>query len=562
MIALLTAAQMRALDAHTIEAVGLPGPVLMETAGRAVLHHLWAAYRDEALAGPVAVLCGKGNNGGDGFVVARCLHHLGCRVSAILLGSGEGVSGDAAVHLTAYRGSGGRLLEVSGRNRREAEARVSGAALAVDAILGTGLAAEVRGLPAEAISWLGAGACPVVSVDIPSGVCSDSGRILGAAVRADLTVTFGWPKRGHYLYPGAALRGRLEVAEIGIPPAALGRTSPGLWCLEEDDFGGGLVRAPDAHKGTLGHVVVLGGTAGKAGAPGLAAWGALRAGAGLATLAAPAAALHGARLPLEVMTEALGSAREGDGWDAGLWAQASLVLGRAGALVVGPGMGTAAGAGGFLSRLLAEEGAPVVLDADALNLLAGSPGLWAGRRRPMVLTPHPGEAGRLLGVSTADVQADRVGALHRLCSRYGCPVILKGAATLVGAPGEPAHLIPVGNPGMATAGTGDVLAGVVGAFLARGLEAAAACRLAAYAHGLAGDLAANEVGEEGLVASDLLAALPRALARLGSRREALRSDRSDLSDLSDRAGSSDRCGRPRRSARPPSHPTAHPEENP
>lgn len=527
MIALLTAAQMRALDAHTIGAVGVPGAVLMETAGRAVLRHLWDAYRAEASGGPVAVLCGKGNNGGDGFVVARCLHHLGCRVTAILLGSRDAVSGDAAVHLGAYRGSGGRLLEVSEANRRQAQARVSEAALVVDAVLGTGLAAEVRGLAADAISWMGAATCPVVSVDIPSGVCADSGRALGAAVRADLTVTFGWPKRGHYLYPGAALRGRLEVAEIGIPPAALGRVRPGLWCLEEHDFRGALVRAPDVHKGSLGHVVVLGGTPGKAGAPGLAAWGALRAGAGLATLAAPAGALQGARLPLEVMTEALGSPREGEGWDAALWAQASPLLGRASAVVVGPGMGTAPGAGGFLSRLLDAQGAPAVLDADALNLLAGSPGLWAGRRRPMVLTPHPGEAGRLLGISAADVQADRVGALERLCSRYGCPVILKGAGTLVGAPGEPAHLVPVGNPGMATAGAGDVLAGVVGAFLARGFEAAAACRLAVYVHGLAGDLAAGELGQEGLVASDLLAALPRALVRLDSRREVLRSNRSD-----------------------------------
>lgn len=518
MIALLTAAETRALDAHTIEAVGVPGPVLMEAAGRAVFHKLWAAYGREASGGPVVVLCGRGNNGGDGFVVARCLHNRGCRVTAVLLGSREAVGGDAAVHLAAYRGSGGHLLEVAGENRREAETSVSAASLAVDAILGTGLAAEVRGLPAEAISWLGAAPCPVVSVDIPSGVCSDTGRICGAAVRADLTVTFGWPKRGHYLYPGAALRGRLEVAEIGIPPAALGQLSPGLWCLEEDDFAGALVRPRDAHKGSLGHVVVCGGTAGKAGAPALAAWGALRAGAGLATIAAPAGALQGARLPLEVMTQALGSPREGDGWDAGLWAQASLVLGRASALVVGPGMGTAPGAGGFLARLLGEEGPPAVLDADALNLLAGAPGLWAGRRRAMVLTPHPGEAGRLLGVSSAHVQADRVGALDALCARYGCPVILKGAATLVGAPGEPAHLVPVGNPGMATAGTGDVLAGILGAFLARGLAPGGACCLAAYAHGLAGDLAAGEVGEEGLVASDLLAALPRTLARLDSRR--------------------------------------------
>ncbi len=513
MIALLTAAEMRALDAHTIGTVGVPGPVLMETAGRAVFQHLWDAYADQARAGPVAVVCGRGNNGGDGFVVARCLHNRGCDVTALLLGRRAAVAGDAAVHLAAYLGSGGRLLEVTEETRGEAAARVAGAALAVDAVLGTGLAEDVRGLPAEAIAWLDAATCPVVSVDLPSGVSSDTGRVCGAGVRADLTVTFAWPKRGHFLYPGAALAGRLEVAEIGIPPPALARVSPGLWCLEEGDFAGCLVRARDAHKGSLGHVLVLGGSRGKAGAPGLAAWGALRSGAGLATVAAPAAALDGGRLPLEVMTEPLGS---GGSWAEDLWPGAAEAARRATAVVAGPGMGTEEGAGAILARLLETEGAPAVLDADALNLVAREPSLWSGRRRAAVLTPHPGEAGRLLGVPAAAVQADRVAALEALCVRYGCPVILKGAGTLAGEPGSPAYLVPVGTPGMATAGTGDVLSGVLGALLARGLKAGLACRLAAYAHGLAGDLAAAEVGEDGLVASDLLAALPRALVRLDS----------------------------------------------
>lgn len=517
MIPLLTASEMRALDSHTIEVVGVPGVVLMETAGREVFRRLWSEFGREALLGPVAVVCGRGNNGGDGFVVARCLHNRGCRVTAVLLGRREAVSGDAAVHLGAYLGCGGALLEVTEANREEAATRVAGAALAVDAVLGTGLNGSVRGLPAEAICWLKAASGPVVSVDIPSGVCSDTGSVCGTAVRADLTVTFGWPKRGHYLYPGRGLRGHLETAEIGIPPGALGRISPGLACLEPSDFLGSLVRAPDAHKGSVGHVLVFGGSRGKAGAPGLSAWGALRSGAGLATVAAPLAALEGARLPLEVMTEPLGARTGGGGeeqWGPALWEGADEVLGRADAVVVGPGMGTAPGTGEFLARLLGQEGPPAVLDADALNLMAREPGVWAARRRSVVLTPHPGEAGRLLGVSAGAVQADRVAALGALCDRYGCPVVLKGAGTLVGSPGDPAHLVPVGNPGMATAGSGDVLSGVLGAFLARGLELGPACRLAAYAHGLAGDRASEALGEEGIIASDLLAALPRALLQL------------------------------------------------
>ncbi|MDW7709069.1 MAG: NAD(P)H-hydrate dehydratase [Deferrisomatales bacterium] len=522
MIPLLTAAEMRALDAHAVQEVGIPGVVLMETAGRAVFRELWSAFRPQALQGPVAVVCGRGNNGGDGFVVARCLCNLGCRVTVLLLGRREDVAGEAGGHLTAYLGSGGSLVEVTDGGREDAGALVRGAALAVDAVLGTGLSGEVSGLAADAVGWLNAARCPVVSVDIPSGVCSDTGRVWGAAVRADLTVTFAWPKRGHYLHPGAGLRARLVTAEIGIPPASLARVSPGLRCLEEPDFLGLLDRPRDAHKGSLGHVVVLGGSPGKSGAPGLAAWGALRAGAGLATVAAPAGCLEAGRLPLEVMTEPLGAGEKGGGgWEVDLWERAADALGRADALVVGPGMGTAPGAAGFLGRLLTTDGAPAVLDADALNLVAGEPGAWDERRRPVVLTPHPGEAARLLGVSSGEVQADRVGVLEALCARYGCPVILKGAGTLVGAPGEPVHLVPVGNPGMATAGTGDVLAGILGALLARGLETAVASGLAAYVHGLAGDLAAEAVGEEALVASDLLAALPRALNRLSGAGRAL-----------------------------------------
>jgi len=514
-IPLLTAAEMRELDAHTIATVGVPGAVLMETAGRGVFQYLWSAYAERAVSGPTVVVCGRGNNGGDGFVVARCLQNRGCRVEALLLGRGEAVRGDAAVHLAAYLGSGGALREVaSAGDEGAAAAFVRGASLVVDAVLGTGLTEDVRGLPARAIGWLEGAEGPVVSVDIPSGVSSDTGRVCGAAVRADLTVTFQWPKRGHFLYPGAALAGRLEVVDIGVPPPALGRVAPGLWCVEGGDFVGALVRAPDAHKGTFGHVLVLGGSPGKSGAPGLAAWGALRAGAGLATVAAPGRCLPGARLPLEVMTESLGDDAEAREWEESHWERAAGPVARATALVAGPGMGTGAGARAFLARLLAAEGAPAVLDADALNLVAAEPGLWAARRRESVLTPHPGEASRLLGTTTAAVQADRVGAARDLAERHGCPVVLKGAATLVAEPGAPVVLVPVGNPGMATAGTGDVLAGVLGAFLARGLDPGMAARIAAYVHGVAGDLAAEAGGEEGLMAGDVVAAIPEAVRRV------------------------------------------------
>ncbi len=505
MIPLLTAAEMGALDRYAIEVVGVPGVVLMETAGRGVLAHLWARYEGRARRGPVAVVCGRGNNGGDGLVVARGLADRGVAVQAYLLGTRGAVRGEAAVHLGAYVGGGGSLVEVD--DAFPLGDALSRAALVVDAVVGTGLAEDLRGLAARAVAALNGATAPVVSVDLPSGVCADSGRCRGEAVRAELTVTFGWPKRGHYLYPGAAHVGRVAVVEIGIPPRALGTVAPGLWGLEATDLLGQLGRPADGHKGTFGHVVVLGGSPGQAGAPGLAAWGALRSGAGLATVVGPLGPGGTARLPLEVMTEPL----PGDAWGPGVAALAR----RGTALVIGPGLGTGPGAREAVEALLGEAGAPAVLDADALNLLAADPAGWSRRRRAAVLTPHPGEAARLLGTNVGAVQADRVGAVRALAERFGCVAVLKGAGTLVAEPGSPVWLVPLGNPGMATAGTGDVLAGVVGALLGRGLSPLEGARLGAYAHARAGDLAAAARGQDGLTASDLLDHLPAALAELG-----------------------------------------------
>ncbi|MHB8764487.1 MAG: NAD(P)H-hydrate epimerase, partial [Deferrisomatales bacterium] len=227
MIPLLTAEEMRSLDRHTVEVVGVPGPVLMETAGRGGFTHLWAAYEHLARRGPVAVVCGRGNNGGDGFVVARCLANRGCPVRVLLLGRREAVAGDAAVHLGALLGCGVEVAEVD--DAFPLDETMAGASLVVDAVLGTGLEAPVRGLAARAIEAVNRAPAPVVSLDLPSGVSADTGQVLGVAVAADLTVTFAWPKRGHYLHPGASLRGRLEVVEIGIPTQALALAGPGLW---------------------------------------------------------------------------------------------------------------------------------------------------------------------------------------------------------------------------------------------------------------------------------------------------------------------------------------------
>ena len=507
------------MDAHTIDSVGVPGAVLMETAGRGVFECLWAEF-EAALRGTVAVVCGRGNNGGDGFVVARCLHNRGVPVTAYLLGSRDGVApgGDARLHLDAYCNSGGRLVEVE-ETDGGAAAEIAGAVLIVDAVLGTGLHRDVSGLAAAAIGWIEAAPAPVVSVDLPSGVCADTGRICGRAVVAERTVTFAFPKRGHYLYPGAGRCGGLRVVDIGVPGDILDHVPADLFLFGAGDRSPLPPLPADAHKGTCGHVAVLGGGPGKAGAPGLAAWAALRSGAGLATVAWPRGLRGENRLPLEVMSLPLPGAGEAeDQWDPGSWGAVVGLLGGADAVVIGPGMGTGPGAQEVLGCVLGSTGAPVVVDADALNQLAAAPHLAGSKGRGKVLTPHPGEAARLLGTDATTIQADRIGAVDELARRFDATVVLKGAGTLVASPGEATCLLAVGNPGMATAGSGDVLAGVIGALLARGLTLPEAARTGVLLHGEAGDRAADQQGEGGLVAGDLVAALPTVLRRFSRTR--------------------------------------------
>lgn len=529
MIPLLTAGEMRLLDDHAVGAVGIPGVALMETAGRAVFNRLMFHFSAKAESGPTAVVCGKGNNGGDGFVVARCLLNKGFQVSVLLLGNQSSVSGDALVHLRAFLGSGGATIEVDENNKAQAIKEIRRSVLIVDAILGTGLKNDVRGLAAEAIAWINAASSasgsPVFSVDIPSGASSDSGQVYGSAVKADVTVTFAYKKRGHRLHPAAGLAGRIEVADIGIPPNSLKLIHPGLFEVEEDDFAGLLKRPPNSHKGVFGHVCVFGGSEGMTGAPGLAAWAALRSGAGLATVAWPLGPGAEERFPLEIMTAPLRRVKEASlendcgekVWDETLLPSARRASDLADAIVVGPGMGTSAGAAAFLKGILSENGPPVVLDADALNLIAQYDDVWSQNLRKIVMTPHPGEAARLLKTTSAEVQKDRVIAAEKLSKRFDCAVVLKGAGTLIATPGGITILVSLGNPGMATAGMGDILSGVLGAFIARGLDVLTASRLAAYVHAMAGDFAADDKGREGLAASDVVEALPEAVQRIADR---------------------------------------------
>ncbi len=509
---LTTAAEMRALDQWTI-AHGTPGHVLMERAGAGAARVL--RERFSGLRGRVVVICGRGNNGGDGFVVARHLKRARFAVETWLLGRPEAVRGDAARMLAAWRRAGGRVESLADEGRLAAlRTRLARAAVIVDAIFGTGLETPVAGLAAAVIEAINAARAPVLAVDLPSGLSADTGRPLGTAVRAAATATFGFAKVGLCIHPGVEHAGALTVVDIGIPPAAVAAVGPRTTLLEPHEVGRLLPRRRrDAHKGHFGHVLVIAGSRGKTGAALLATEGAARSGAGLTTLAAAATlqpVLEGH--VREAMTAALPDAADGIAVLGDGSVVDGLLAGRA-AVVCGPGLGLAEGTRALVAHVVRRCAAPLVLDADGLNAVAGTE-LLAVRAGPTVVTPHPGEMARLVGTDTAAVQADRLGTARRLAAATGAVVVLKGARTVIASPDGTAAICPAGNPGMASGGTGDVLAGVVGGLLAQGLAPADAAALAVFAHGLAGDRVEARRGEVGLLARDLLAELPAALAHL------------------------------------------------
>jgi ADP-dependent NAD(P)H-hydrate dehydratase / NAD(P)H-hydrate epimerase len=513
-IPVLTAEEMRRADRRTIDEIGLPGAVLMENAGASV-----ARLVDERFPGArrVVVLCGRGNNGGDGFVVAR---RLGARAEALLLGARGGVEGDARTHLLACERSGGRVTEVGDAGAwATASARIAEADVIVDAVLGTGLRSAPTGLAAEAIAAivgrLEAGV-PVVAVDLPSGVPSDGGALDWPAARATVTVTFAAPKRGHVLPPACDQSGELVVADIGIPAESLAAAGPSLFLLEDADAAAAFpLRRRGAHKGDFGHLLVVAGSLGKTGAAVLAAGGALRAGAGLVTIATPEPCLAVvAAARAEAMTEPLPATAGGGLDDASLPRLLDLAAERD-AVVLGPGLGQDPRTRALVRAFVRACPVPMVIDADGLNALApagGEAGALEALRReaPTVLTPHPGEMARLAGRRTIDVQRERPETAAALARETGAVVVLKGERTLVAEPSGRAAVAATGNPGMATGGTGDVLAGVVGSLLARH-GALLSATAAVVVHGRAGDLAARERGEEGLTAGDVVEALPAAI---------------------------------------------------
>jgi len=504
----VTTAEIRALDRATIDELGLPGMVLMETAGRAVAA---AVLRAAGGAGSVAVVCGPGNNGGDGYVVARVVAEAGRDVVTLLAAPRDAIRGDAAAHLAALERAGGVVLPLATPADLDDHAgALSGAAVIVDAVFGVGSTRDLTGHYADVIRAIERAPGVVVAVDVPSGIDADTGRVLGVAITADVTVTMAALKIGITSSPGFAYAGRVEVAEIGIPGSLIAASAVGAGVWEQVDARAALppVHATD-HKGTRGHVLVIAGAPGARGAGRMCAIAALRAGAGLATLAAPVA--HPERgeelaAPDPVMTAVID--------DAG--AVTAALAGKA-ALVIGPGMGRDDRARARLDAALA-TGVRAVVDADGLFLAIGRLDAIAASPGPVVLTPHPKEAARLLGTTVDAVEADRLAAARTLAARSRSVVVLKGARTVIcdGTLADDFCTInPTGGPALATAGSGDVLAGVIGGLLAQGVPIADAARLGVWIHGAAGEAVGEAYGDRGAVASDLPEAVARVMQALG-----------------------------------------------
>ncbi len=517
---LANAAQMRNLDHLASAELGIPGLLLMENAGAATVRAM-ASHLGELRGREFWIFAGPGNNGGDGLVVARHLQQLGGRPSVFLLVEPAALSGDAAMNLVLVA-----PLPIPCRSLATVE-EVEGLAgslgqetIIVDALFGTGLKRPLSGRFAAAVRLINESGRPVVAVDLPSGVDSDSGRILGEAVRATLTVTFALAKPGLFLYPGAELAGALEVADIGIPPQLLARAGLRLELLEKERLATYLPRrSATAHKGSFGHLLLVAGSRGKTGAALLCGQGALRSGAGLLTFAAPRdlQLVFALGLP-EAMSVALPESRSCF-LARDYPALAEALMGKQ-ALVVGPGLGMAAATAALVEKLYRETAAAMVIDADGLNHLAAVRDTLSPAPGVRVLTPHPGEMARLCGESVAAIQADRLGAAEALAKRLGAVVVLKGAGTVIAAPDGRLAINPSGNPGMASGGMGDVLAGAIGGLLAQGLPAWEAACLGVYVHGRAGDLLlAKSGGAFGFLASELARELPAAFGELGGRED-------------------------------------------
>jgi NAD(P)H-hydrate epimerase len=513
----VTAEEMAEMDRTAIEVVGIPGGVLMENAGRGATEVMYR-YFPELGAKRVAILAGGGNNGGDGFVIARHLWQQRVEAKVYCLKKRGSYRGDAKINLAIIQQLGLSIEEITdSKGIDKLGKKLGDEDLLVDAILGTGLNAPVQGFYREVIDLVNQLDKPVFAVDLPSGLDANSGLPLGTCIKAEVTATFGLPKVGQLVTPGCTFVGHLEVVDIGIPREVTETPEPTRIWLEASDLAH-LVRPRSIanHKGSFGHVLVVAGSVGKTGAGAMAGLGAARAGAGLVTLAVPTS-LHGLmEIKLtEVMTEPLPETADQTVAAAALPRLQTLLEGKQ-ALALGPGLSTQEETIQVVVELIRSSPCPLVLDADAVNGLAGHLEVLKEARAPVILTPHPGEMARLVDLSAAEIQNQRVAMAQSLSKEYGVTMLLKGARSLICSPEGRLAINSSGNPGLASGGTGDVLTGLIAGFLAQGLSPFDATCLGTFCHGKAADRLEARFGDRGMLATDLLQEIPvvlRSLAR-------------------------------------------------
>ncbi|MEW6585703.1 MAG: NAD(P)H-hydrate dehydratase [Nitrospirota bacterium] len=513
----VTASEMRDIDRKTIQEMGIPGLVLMERAGFAVVTKIKERFGRRR----IVVLAGNGNNGGDGLVVARILHNEQWDVRVFLSGDPRVLMGEALSQHTIARNCGVSIEPVSVFMERPSDI-LGGHALIVDALLGTGLSKDVSGVLSEVIDRVNKLRVHVVSVDIPSGISSDDGQIMGNAVRADCTVTFGLPKRGHLLYPGADHTGRLYVEEIGFPHRMLTADSIAVDVVEKNDLLPLIpARKKYSHKGDYGHVLIVAGSKGKTGAALMAAEACLRAGAGLVTMGVPDSLgdVFQSRVT-EEMILTLPDRGDGSLSEKAVKKIRDFLHEKADLLAIGPGIGVSGETERIMTGLLRVAEKTVVVDADGINSIKRGRKAFSGAKAPVILTPHPGEMARLLGGrlrdTVSEIEKDRIKAAQSFSRETGVNLVLKGAPTVTSSPEGRIFINPTGNPGMATAGAGDVLTGTIAGLLGQNMNPIDACILGVYLHGLAGDMASADKGPHSMTATDIIDKIPSAFSFLKS----------------------------------------------
>jgi len=509
---IVTGTQMQTLDRRTVTEARVPSLILMERAGAGAanfIQHRYGPPRGKT----VTILCGKGNNGGDGLVVARLLRQLQARVTVFLLAPATDLSRDARVMYRRWLRAGGKSATKPFRSSQQAEPTLTSSDLIVDALFGTGLSANVTGPYCEAIQLMNKAGKPIIAIDMPSGIHADDGTLLGKAVNATATVTFGLPKLGLYVGAGIDHAGTIHVVDIGIPSAYTDALDSRTIVITKGLVADALPARPtSSHKGTYGHAGILAGSVGKTGAAALAAQAALRVGTGLVTVAVPSSVndIVEAKL-LEAMTLPLPETKARTLARSAFDRVLAFMQART-AIAIGPGLSTHPETVELVQSLMKHLDRPTVLDADALNALASRASLLTECKIPPILTPHPGEMARLeVEATSQSVNADRIGTARRFARERGVYLVLKGARTVIARPDGLLAICPTGNPGMATAGTGDVLTGMIVGLLAQGLQAWEAACAATYLHGAAGDLAAQQLGQAGMLAGDLIAHIPYAI---------------------------------------------------